>query len=107
MLSGGLAQFDTALDVEVLEDGEACGAPDPDDIDSDCTQPTSSDGRIEPRTQTLRASKQAGLGFAGLSGGLAYSPIPILMLQVSLRIAVTFPVVTPVLTPELGVAMGF
>ena len=36
-LSGGFAQVDTAVEVDVLEDGEACGAADPGDNASECT----------------------------------------------------------------------
>jgi hypothetical protein len=106
MISGGLAQIDTKLDVQVLEDGAACGASNPGDINSPCTIATSADGRIEPRQQTLSAAKQAGLGFAAGSLGLAYAPIPLMMIGLGFRVSVTFPVVTPVLTPEISVAFG-
>lgn len=104
-LAGGLMQVDTPVDVEVVEDGEVCGA-DSDDLDSPCTEP-SADGIVEKRVQTLTAHKQAGQGFAGLGFGLSYAPAEMLALNLGLRVSVTLPVTTLVLSPEAGVALGF
>jgi len=104
-LAGGLAQVDTGVEVEVLEDGEVCGA-DPDDLSSPCTN-DSPDGTIEKRVQTLTAHKQAGQGFLGLGFGLSYAPADMLALNLGLRASVTLPVTTLVLSPEAGVAVGF
>lgn len=102
-ISGGLAQVDTAVNVDVLEDGEACGAAG----DSDpCTIETS-DGVIEPRLQTLRAIKQAGLGFAGASVGVSFVPVDLFEINLGVRFSLTIPVVVPVFSPELGVGFGF
>lgn len=105
-LSGGLAQVDSGVKVEVLEDGTACGAQPADDPGAPCTRP-SYDGRTEPRTQKLNAYKQAGRGFAGLGIGLAYNPIRNVGIHVALRGSVTFPVVIGVISPEAGVTFGF
>lgn len=105
-LSGGLAQVDTAVDVDVLEDGAACGAADVDNVDSPCTV-DSSDGVLEPRIQTLRAIKQAGLGFAGLGVGVSFVPVDLFEINVGIKFSVTFPYVVPVFSPELGLGVGF
>jgi hypothetical protein len=104
-LSGGLAQVDTSVKVEVLEDSLACGAS-PNDPGSPCTK-ESSDGRIEPRTQKLAAYKQAGRGFMSVGLGLAYNPIKNLGLHLAVRGGVTFPAVIGVIAPEAGVTFGF
>ncbi len=71
--SGGLAQVDAKVNVQVLEDGVACGAMPPTNTSSPCTTP-SSDGTVEKRVQTLTVFKQNGLGFAALSFGLQFAP---------------------------------
>lgn len=105
-LSGGVAQFDTKVSVQVLEDGKTCGAADPGSRTSKCTKP-SADGRVERRIQDLDAYRQAGFGFVGGGLGLAYAPLPAMALVFSVRGAVTLPVVTAVVSPELGVQLGF
>ncbi len=105
-VSGGLAQVDTAVEVDVLEDGTACGAADPKDNGSDCTIPSES-GDPEPRIQTVRAIKQAGLGFAGGGGGISFVPVPLFEINVGLKVSATFPVVVAVFSPELGIGFGF
>jgi hypothetical protein len=105
LVSAGLAQIDSRVEVEVLEDGVACGA-DPNDATSPCTVPSPS-GVVEERSQFLDAYKQAGLGFASAGVGLMYEPAAGMALNVALRASVTFPVVTAVLSPELGFALGF
>jgi hypothetical protein len=105
-LAGGLAQVDTAIEVDVLEDGEACGAPEPSETGSECTIESQS-GEIEPRIQTVRAIKQAGLGFAGLGGGVSFVPVDLFAINLGVRFSVTFPVVVPVFSPEVGIAFGF
>src|SRR5690606_10707885 len=105
-IGGGLAQVDSGVKVEVLEDGKACGAAAPNDPGSACTKP-SPDGRTEPRTQTLTAYKQAGRGFATLGIGLAYTPIKNVGLHVAVRGGVTFPVLIGIIAPEAGLTFGF
>lgn len=108
--AAGLAQIDTPVDVEVLEDGVRCGAANPADQSSPCTQPGNPafDGsRVEPRIQSLKAYKQAGQGFLSLGGGLQYAPLERVAISVGLRANITLPVVTFVLTPELGATIGF
>lgn len=106
-LSGGLSQVDAKVNVEVLEDGDVCGAAAPLDNASPCTEPNASDGRLEPRTQRLAAYKQAGNGFVTAGFGLAYNPIRNVGFHVALRGGVTFPVVVGVVAPEAGVTLGF
>jgi hypothetical protein len=73
-----------------------------------CTVATDAQrGVPEPRTQSLRAYKQAGPGFAGGGFGLAFSPTPLLMLGLGIQATASFPVVTPVFSPEAGVSFGF
>ena len=106
--SGGLAQVDTKVNVEVLEDGEACGADDPSIRSSKCNHPSSpADDRTERRIQPLTAYRQAGFGFAGIGVGFSYAPMPLVAFNVALRGSITFPVVTAVLSPEAGVSLGF
>lgn len=105
-LSGGVAQIDSKVEVEVLEDGNACKAKDPQSISSPCTMP-SKDGVIEQRRQTLRAYKQAGPGFAGLGFGFAVSPVNGAAFHLGLRGSATFPTVAAVFTPEAGFLLGF
>lgn len=106
-IAGGLAQVDTAVQVDVLEDGEACGAADPGDPASPCTLETSDGTVAEERIQSLRAIKQGGLGFAGGGAGVSFVPVDLFEINVGLRFSVTFPYVVPVLSPELGVGVGF
>ncbi len=107
--AAGLAQIDTPVNVEVLEDGGACGATNPGDQNSPCTRPSSdlSGGVIEPRIQSLKAYKQAGQGFLALGGGIQYAPLERVAISVGVRANVTLPVVTFVLTPEVGATVGF
>ncbi|MEZ4298800.1 MAG: hypothetical protein R3B70_27870 [Polyangiaceae bacterium] len=105
-LSGGLAQIDSKVNVQVLEDGNACGATNPADASSECTKP-SPDGRTEPRKQDLQAYKQAGRGFATVGAGLVYNPIRNVGLHIAVRGGITFPVVTGIFSPEAGVTFGF
>jgi len=105
-ISGGLAQVDTVVDVDVLEDGEACGASDPSSPNSECTV-DSADGVIEPRIQTLRAIKQAGLGFAGAGVGVSFVPVDLFEINLGVKFSVTIPVVVPVFSPEIGIGFGF
>lgn len=102
-VSAGLAQLDSSVNVEVLEDGAACGAK---TADGPCTK-ASSDGKIEPRQQHLAAYKQAGNGFASLGIGLVYSPIRNVGLTLAVRGGLTFPVIVGFLAPEAGVTFGF
>ena len=106
ILSGGLAQVDAKVNVQVLEDGTACGAMPPGNTSSPCTTP-SSDGTVEKRVQTLTVFKQNGLGFAALSFGLQFAPSTRVTLHLAARASVTFPVVVPVISPEGGVSVGF
>lgn len=105
-LSGGLAQVDAKVNVEVLEDGDTCGAADPFNNGSPCTK-ASPDGTIEPRTQRLAAYKQAGNGFVTAGAGLAYNPIRNVGIHLAVRGGVTFPVLIGVIAPEVGVTFGF
>ncbi len=105
-LAGGLAQIDSRVDVEILEDGVTCGAKKPSDTGSDCTRP-SKDGFLEPRKQTVSAYKQAGLAFAAGGLGVQIAPSPGIAFHLAVRGGITFPSVVPVITPEAGFALGF
>lgn len=105
-LAGGFAQVDTAVEVDVLEDGEACGAAEPSDTNSACTIDSES-GEPEPRIQTVRAIQQAGLGFAGGGAGVSFVPVDLFEINVGVKVSVTFPVVVPVFSPEVGIGFGF
>ncbi len=105
-LSGGFAQVDTAVEVDVLEDGDACGAAEPEDTNSACTTESES-GEVEPRIQTVRAIQQAGLGFAGGGAGISFVPVSLFEINVGVKFAVTFPVVVPTFSPEIGIGFGF
>ncbi|MBK8257574.1 MAG: hypothetical protein IPK82_33510 [Polyangiaceae bacterium] len=105
-LSGGLAQVDSKVNVQVLEDGLKCGADNPEDINSEC-EIASPDGRVEPRRQDLQAYKQAGRGFVSIGLGIAYNPLRNVGLHLAVRGGVTFPVVTGVIAPEAGLTFGF
>jgi len=107
--SAGLAQVDTPVSVEVLEDATACGA-NPSNQNSPCTKPSNpliDNSTIEPRVQKLTAFKQAGQGFIALGGGLQYAPLERVAINVGLRANITLPVVTFVLSPEVGATVGF
>ncbi|AKT42417.1 tetratricopeptide repeat protein [Chondromyces crocatus] len=106
LLSTGLAQVDSHVDVQTYEEATACGA-NPADASSPCTRPSGGSGVVEERLQTLRATKQAGLGFLTAGAGIKYEPAPGLALNVAVRTGLTFPVVTLLVAPELGVAIGF
>jgi len=105
-LAAGVAQVDSRVDVEVLEDGTACAAKTPSDTGSECTKP-SKDGVLEPRKQTVSAYKQAGLAFAAAGAGVQIAPTPGVAFHLALRAGITFPSVVPVITPEAGFALGF
>ncbi|WP_438018899.1 hypothetical protein WMF18_07385 [Sorangium sp. So ce315] len=104
LAAAGVAQVDAEVDVHVLEDADACGASP--EIASPCTRPGRS-GRVEPRQQTLAATRQAGQGFASVGVGVAYAPIEAVSLNLALRAGLTFPAVTAVLSPEVGFSLGF
>lgn len=106
VVSGGLAQVDSKVSVQVLEDGQACHALNPASTSSACTTP-SSDGITEPRQQTLTVFKQNGLGFSSLSFGVQFAPSAKVALHLAARATVTFPVVTAVISPEGGLSVGF
>ena len=103
-LSAGAAQVDVPVDVQVVEDGDFCGAENPDDFNSPCDEayPHASE-----RVQTLQAYKQAGLGFAALGFGVAFAPADPIAIHVGLRGGITFPVLVPTVAPELAFAVGF
>jgi hypothetical protein len=104
--AGGVAQVDTKVNVSVLEDGAKCGAANPADTTSPCTQ-KSSDGVTEPRQQPLTVYKQSGLGFAAIGFGLQFAPTARVALHLAARGSVTFPVVAAVISPEGGLSVGF
>jgi len=108
-LAFGFGQFDTPVDVEVLEDGVACDAPNPSDINSACRRPTDLRGNrgIEQRRQTLTAYKQAGRTFLAVGGGLQYAPLDRVAINIGVRAGVTLPVAVFVLTPEFSITTGF
>jgi hypothetical protein len=104
--AAGVAQVDSGVDVEILEDGAACAAKTPSDTSSPCTK-ASKDGVLEPRKQTVSAYKQAGLAFAAAGAGVQLAPTPSVAFHLALRAGITFPSVVPVFTPEAGFALGF
>ncbi|UQA60065.1 hypothetical protein [Polyangium aurulentum] len=108
-LAFGFGQFDTPVNVEVLEDGVACGAANPSDINSPCTRPTDLRRNVGPeeRLQTLTAYKQAGRAFVAAGGGLQYAPLDRVAINIGVRAGVTFPVAVFVLTPEFSITTGF
>lgn len=107
-IAGGLAQVDVPVEVQVVEDGVACGADDPSNFSSPCTQATSGETDVpEQRIQTLTAVKQAGLGFAGAGAGVSFVPVDLLAISLGLKFSMTVPVVIPVLSPEISIGMGF
>jgi tetratricopeptide (TPR) repeat protein len=103
-ISGGLAQVDTKVDVQVLEDGVKCGAKNPSSTNSPCTLPV---GMPEKRQQTLTVYRQAGLGFASGGFGVQFAPTAKVALFLAVRASVTFPVVSAVFSPEGGLSLGF
>lgn len=107
-LFGGFGQFDSAVDVQVLEDGEACGAADPTAQDSPCAADYGSAGGADgtERIQTLTAIKQAGLGFIGGGAGVSLMPAKFFAINIGFRFTATVPVFVPVLSPTLGIAFG-
>ena len=106
MLSGGLAQVDAKVKVQVVEDGTKCGAQNPSDTTSPCTLPNSN-GVPEARQQTLTVFRQNGLGFAALAFGVQFVPSTRVALHLAVRGAVSFPSVAAVISPEGGIAVGF
>ena len=106
LVSGGVAQVDAKVDVQVLENGQVCQAQNPSSVSSPCTKP-SSDGTIEQRQQTLTVFRQNGLGFSSLSFGVQFAPSAKVALHLAARATVTFPVVTAVISPEGGLSVGF
>jgi hypothetical protein len=111
-LSGGLAQIDSGVGVEVLEDGVICQAAAPNNPESPCTVATDlnappAEQKPEPRIQQLTAIKQAGKAFVSLGGGLQYAVNDMFAINAGLRLGVTFPVTTFVLSPEVGATIGF
>lgn len=105
-VSGGVAQVDTKVQVQVLEDGKTCGAKSPSNTNSPCTIP-SSDNHLEDRVQTLTVYRQAGLGFGSVGFGVQFAPTSAVALYLAVRGSVTFPVVTGVISPEGGLSLGF
>ncbi len=105
-ISGGLGQVDSGIRVEVLEDGDACGAANPADPASPCAFP-SFDGTVEPRVQGLSAYRQLGMGFVGLGAGVVLAPTPMFGFHLAVRANVTLPVAAFVLSPEAGLTVGF
>ncbi|MFO0616607.1 MAG: hypothetical protein U0414_28700 [Polyangiaceae bacterium] len=107
-LFGGASQFDSAVDVQVLEDGEVCGASDPSDPASPCAADYGHAGGDDgnQRLQTLTAIKQAGLGFVGAGAGLSLMPAKFFAINIGFRFTATVPVFVPVLSPNIGIAFG-
>jgi hypothetical protein len=106
MFSGGVAQVDAKVIVQVLENGVSCGATRPSDPTSPCTLPNSQ-GYPEPRTQNLTVYRQDGLGFGAVAFGLQFAPSTRVTLHLALRTSVAFPAIAAVLSPEGGMAVGF
>lgn len=108
-VSGGLAQIDSGVGIQVLEDATACGAPIAANPESQCTIVTDpAYGKVEkPRVQNLTAIKQAGQGFVSLGGGLQYALTDLIAINAGLRLGITLPVTTFVLSPEVGATIGF
>jgi hypothetical protein len=107
-LAGGVAQVDVPVEVQVVENGEACGAAEPNNFSSPCTLPTSAGTDVpEERIQTLTAVKQAGLGFAGAGAGVSFVPVDLLAISLGMKFSITVPVVIPVLSPEVSIGLGF
>jgi hypothetical protein len=105
IVSGGVAQVDAKVNVQVLEDATACGA-NPMDTMSACTKP-SSDGTLEQRQQYLTVFRQNGLGFAAATFGVQFAPSTRVAINAGARFSATFPSVAAVLSPEVGLAVGF
>ena len=88
IVSGGVAQVDAKVNVQVLEDPSASGTG-------------------EPPSQTLAAYRQNGLGFAAATFGVQFAPSTRVALHLAARASVTFPSITAVISPEAGVSVGF
>jgi hypothetical protein len=106
MVSAGATQLNSPVEVQVLEDGVACGA-DPANIKDPCTKSSNRESTIEERLQFLDAYKQAGYGFASLGAGVALPVMDRVSFIVGLRVGMTFPVLTMVVSPEAGASFGF
>jgi hypothetical protein len=104
MLSGGVAQVDAKAKVQVLEDGNKCGAANPANTYSPCTLPQ---GMPEARQQTLTVFRQDGLGFAALAFGIQFMPSTRVGMHLAVRGGVSFPSVAAIFSPELGLDVGF
>jgi hypothetical protein len=104
MLSGGVSQVDAKVKVQVLEDGNKCGAANPSNTYSPCTRPS---GMPEARQQTLTVYRQDGLGFAALAFGLQFMPSTRVGMHLAARGGVSFPSVAAIFAPELGLDVGF
>ena len=108
-LNGGLAQVDSKVDVQVVEDGEVCGAENPKSFKSPCQDGYDKAGgkNGNERIQTLKAAKQAGQGFVGGGAGISFLPAKMFAIDVAFHFSATLPVFVPVLSPEAGVSVGF
>ena len=108
-LNGGLAQVDSTVQVQVVEDGKTCGAANPSDFKSPCQTDYGKAGGADgtARIQTLDAAKQAGQGFVGGGAGISFLPAKMFAINVAFRFSATVPVFVPVLSPEAGVSLGF
>jgi hypothetical protein len=104
MFSGGVAQVDAKVKVQVLEDGNKCGAANPANTYSPCTLPQ---GMPEARQQTLTVFRQDGLGFAALAFGVQFMPSTRVGMHLAVRGSVSFPSVAAIFSPELGLDVGF
>jgi hypothetical protein len=108
-LNGGMAQIDSTVQVQVVEDGKVCGAANPNDFKSPCADGYNKAGGKSgtTRIQTLNAAKQAGQGFVGGGAGISFLPAKMFAINVAFRFSATVPVFVPVLSPEAGLAVGF
>ena len=103
-VSGGYAQLDSSVRVQVREEATACGPVKP---DGTCSKANASDGVQEKQIQYLSAYKQAGNAFASLGLGLVFTPVRNIGFHLALRGGLTFPVVVGFLAPEAGLTLGF
>jgi hypothetical protein len=106
MFSGGLAQVDAKVKVQVLEDGTKCGALNPQDPSSPCTV-LNTNGVPEARSQTLTVFRQDGLGFAAVAFGVQFVPSTRVALHLAVRGSVELPSIGAILSPEGGIEVGF
>jgi hypothetical protein len=106
MVSAGAAQLNSPVEVQVLEDGVACGA-DPGNINDPCTKSSNRESTIEKRLQFVDAYKQAGFGFATVGAGVAVATLDRVSFNVGLRAGLTFPILTMIISPEAGLSVGF